>query len=131
MASRDTPQQSPVKDSTNGPGEQASLNEDKIQAVENDSQPHPDASGVAQAHATTTQTPLPLELSDQDYEDVCKAIGDIAVSKLRMALQSAVYISPMLLLSDSKIYRWNWSQIDILKVIVKLYLWNSAPHCDI
>lgn len=131
MASRDTPQQSPVKDSTNGPGEQASLNEDEIQAVENDSQPHPDASGVAQAPATTTQTPLPLELSDQDYEDVCKAIGDIAVSKLRMALQSAVYISPMLLLSDSKIYRWNWSQIDILKVIVKLYLWNSAPHCDI
>lgn len=57
-----------------------------------------------------------IVLSDQDCEDVCKTIGEIDVSKLRMALQSAVYISPMLLLADAKLYRWNWNQIDILKV---------------
>lgn len=62
------------------------------------------------------QTRPSLDLSNQDCEDVCKTIGDIDVSKLRTALQSAVYISPMLLLTDSKIYRWGWNQIDILKV---------------
>lgn len=57
-----------------------------------------------------------VPLSDQDCEDVCKTIGEIDVGKLRLALQSAVYISPILLLSDAKIYRWNWNQLDILKV---------------
>ncbi len=56
------------------------------------------------------------ELVDEDIEDVCRTIGKIDMGKLRMALQSAVYISPMLLLSDVKIYRWNWNQIDVLKV---------------
>lgn len=57
-----------------------------------------------------------LELTDQDCEDVCKTVGEIDVSKMRMALQSAIYISPMLLLVDAKIYRWSWNQLDILKV---------------
>ena len=57
-----------------------------------------------------------VPLSDQDCEDVCKTIGEVDVGKLRLALQSAVYISPILLLSDAKIYRWNWNQLDILKV---------------
>ncbi|KJA13361.1 hypothetical protein HYPSUDRAFT_59948, partial [Hypholoma sublateritium FD-334 SS-4] len=51
------------------------------------------------------------ELSDQDCEDVCKAI---------------VYISPILLLADSKIYRWSWNQIDILKYVKDLG--NDTPE---
>ena len=83
-----------------------------------------DISSSAQDH-TPVEHNVPttvIELSDQDCEDVCRTIGDIGdISKLRMALQSAVYISPMLLLADAKIYKWNWNRVDILKV------WSRSP----
>lgn len=79
-------------------------------------QPNSDTSAGREPSINPSRTRPTIELSNQDYEDVCKTIGEIDVSKLRAALQSAVYISPMLLLVDSKIFRWSWNQIDILKV---------------